>query len=134
MVLRNLNHYIETQVHGDIHLSEHMSVLVADPSFRGTATGDVLTRLSTTYNIPLRWHPGFQMHVNDVPDDFRGGLMSKVAKKIAESEIIHAELIGRSSIEAVKNPQNWDDVDDSPLKLLKFLWHVLLRFGAGYTR
>lgn len=30
---RNLNHYIEAQIHGDISLKEDVEVLVADPSF-----------------------------------------------------------------------------------------------------
>jgi hypothetical protein len=42
---RNLNHYIEAQVHGDISLKEDVDILVADPSFRGTYVGDTLEQL-----------------------------------------------------------------------------------------
>src|SRR5262245_34791427 len=38
---RNLDHYIEAQVHGDVALGEDVEALVADPSFRSTDTGRV---------------------------------------------------------------------------------------------
>lgn len=38
--IRNVNYYIEAQVHGDVELAFDAEVLVADPSFRGTETGD----------------------------------------------------------------------------------------------
>ena len=31
---RNLNHYIETQIHSEILLPEHVVAIVADPSFQ----------------------------------------------------------------------------------------------------
>src|SRR5690625_2558321 len=36
---RNLNHYIEAQVHGSISLKEDVEILVADPSFKNTDIG-----------------------------------------------------------------------------------------------
>lgn len=42
---RNLNHYIEAQVHGDIFLKEDVTMLVADPSFKGTHTGRILEQI-----------------------------------------------------------------------------------------
>ncbi len=44
---RNLNHYIEAQIHGEISLKEDVEALVADPSFKGT---DV--RKSFRRNLP----------------------------------------------------------------------------------
>ena len=32
---RNLNHYIEAQIHGEISLKEDVEALVVDPSFKG---------------------------------------------------------------------------------------------------
>jgi hypothetical protein len=43
---RNLDHYIEAQVHGDVRLREDVEILVADPSFRGTETGRMLEAIS----------------------------------------------------------------------------------------
>ena len=129
-VLPNLNQYIEAQVHGLLPLGQCVDALVADPSFRTTSIEKTLTELCTQYEIELRWHKGHQIHVDQVVDDFRGGDMSRVARKIAEDDLINPELIGRALITAEENPQLWSDFDDSPTKLLKFLWHVLIRFGT----
>jgi hypothetical protein len=126
----NLNHYIEAQIHGEIRLGEAVDSLVADPSFQGTPAGETLADLGRAYGIPLRWHPGLQIPADDVPGDHRGGEMPAVAAKIAEDGVIHAELIGRAALDAQKNPQGWEGFAAPPSRLLKYLWHVLLRFGT----
>ena len=69
---RNLNHYIEAQIHGEISLKEDVEVLVADPSFKGTDVGRVLEEICLKYAIDLYWHIGFVLMVDEVPMDFRG--------------------------------------------------------------
>ncbi len=127
---RNLNHYIEAQVHADIHLAEHVESLVVDPSFRDTHTGDTLVEVSETYGITLRWHAGFQLHASQVPNDYRGGQMREVAQTIAENGQITAATIGRAAIQTNLHPKVWAPHDLPPSQLLKYLWHVLLRFGV----
>ncbi len=69
---RNLNHYIEAQIHGEISLKEDVEALVADPSFKGTDVGKVLEEICLKYAIDLYWHIGFVLAVDEVPMDFRG--------------------------------------------------------------
>ena len=69
---RNLNHYIEAQIHGEISLKEDVEALVADPSFKGTDVGKVLEEICLKYAIDLYWHIGFVLMVDEVPMDFRG--------------------------------------------------------------
>ena len=133
IALRNLNHYIEAQIHCDISLSRDATTLVADPSFQNTKYGDMFQKICSRYNLQLKWHDGFQLHVDDVVDDFRGGQMSNVARKIAKKDIIHAACIGNARIDAIKQPQNWNHFEEPPARLLKYLWHVLLRFGKQYN-
>ena len=69
---RNLNHYIEAQIHGDISLKEDVEALVVDPSFKGTNVGRTLEEICLKYSIDLYWHIGFVLMVDDVPMNFRG--------------------------------------------------------------
>ena len=69
---RNLNHYIEAQVHGDIFLEKDVEALVADPSFKGTDVGRTLEAICLKYSIDLYWHMGFVLMVDEVPMNFRG--------------------------------------------------------------
>ena len=43
--MRNLDHYIEAQVHGDVVLKDDDEILVADPSFKGGHIGQILEEL-----------------------------------------------------------------------------------------
>ena len=132
VIVRNLNHYIETQIHSEIVLEKHVVSIVADPSFRQSIYEEMLQSIQTTYNIPIQWHQGFTLHIDDVVDDFRGPLMSKIAKKIAHNGRIDAKIIGQARINAVQYPENWTEFQESPSQLLKYLWHVLLRFGTSF--
>jgi Protein of unknown function (DUF3626) len=58
---RNLDHYIEAQVHSAVNLKHDVEKLVADPSFNGTVTDDVLQRISEKFNFPMIWHAGFAL-------------------------------------------------------------------------
>jgi len=127
----NRSQYIESQVHDDLSLADHVQELVADPSFRDTHTGEILKQLCTQYKITLRWHDGYLLQIDDVPDDFRGGEMPEVARKIAENGAIHAELIGRALTMAHAQPEEWREFEKAPDTLLKYLWHCLVRFGAA---
>ena len=43
---RNLDHYIEAQIHGPVLLGRDVEALVADPAFRHTAIGEQIEALS----------------------------------------------------------------------------------------
>ena len=92
---RVLDTQIEAQVHGPIELHCDAELLVADPAFEETPTGTLLRELALRYGITLRWHPGFRLPVNEVPDDFRGPAMVRLARRIAgEGGTLDAALIG----------------------------------------
>lgn len=126
--LRNLDHYVEAQVHGEVSLERDAQMLIADPSFLGTRWQDKLEALSTRFSLPLRWHQGFRLHQQDVPNDFRGRAMPSVARQIADEQgMIDAHRLGlAASTEEFRSAES--------LQLLKRLWHVLVKFGQSDER
>ncbi|MEC0129135.1 DUF3626 domain-containing protein [Paenibacillus pabuli] len=130
---RNLNHFIETQVHGEIRLEDDVEVLVADPSFKGTDIGNYLEQICIKYSIELFWHMGFVMRSEDVPPDFRGPTMPSLAKRIARNGNIDASVIGNAVNDLKRNPDLWSDRGnyEEVLQELKYMWHVLVRYGKS---
>lgn len=133
---RNLNHYIEAQVHGDITLKEDVEVLVADPSFKGTYIGALFEQICLKYSIELYWHMGFVMHVDEIPSDFRGPTMPSLANRIAQDDYIYASVIGDASTDLRRNPELWKvrGSYEEVLQELKYMWHILVRFGNPFTQ
>ena len=129
----NLNQYIEAQVHGDVRLDEDVVALVVDPSFKGSAVGEELAKMSVQYGFPLRWHLGYGLQVEEVVDDFRGRHMSNVARLIQQNGCINAAIIGQALADAAMNASDWANLEAPPENLLKFLWHVLVRFGGEWS-
>ncbi|MEH7237728.1 DUF3626 domain-containing protein [Bacillus sp. JJ1562] len=128
---RNLNHYIEAQIHGDISLKEDVDLLVADPSFKKTHVGRILEHLCLKYSIQLYWHKGFALMIDEVPQDFRGPSMPSLAKRIGQNNVIDASIIGTAVMDLKRNPASWSNCGDykEVLQELKLLWHVLVRYG-----
>lgn len=131
---RNLNHYIEAQIHGDITLTEDVEVLVADPSFKGTRIGASLEQLCLKYSIELYWHMGFIMRADEVPSDFRGPTMPSLANRIARNNYIFASVIGDAVNDLTQNPELWKDRGsyEEVLQELKYMWHILVQFGHPF--
>lgn len=132
---RNLNHYIEAQVHGNVFLKDDVDALVADPSFKETEIGTYLEKICAKYSIDLHWHSGFIMKVDDVPLNFRGPSMPSLAKRIAQNDTIHAYALGRAVKDLHHHPERWKDrgTFEEVLQELKLLWHVLVRYGQPYN-
>lgn len=133
-VMRNLNHYIEAQVHGDITLLDDADILVADPSFQKKRVGHLLQNISDKYRIQLQWHQGFAMQVAEVPKDFRGPTMPAVAAKVAPGGRLDTSLIGEAAVDLKANPDRWTEFGDyrKVLQELKLLWHVLVKYGRPF--
>ncbi|MGO4542150.1 DUF3626 domain-containing protein [Paenibacillus sp. 2TAB19] len=131
MPSRNLNHFIEAQVHGDISLETDVEILIVDPSFQGTDVGRTLEKLCSKYSIELHWHKGFSIEADDVPSDFRGPTMPSLAKRIAKKNRIDTRIVGAAVNDLKRNPELWSDrgTYEEVLQELKFMWHVLVRFG-----
>ncbi|MBO9129558.1 DUF3626 domain-containing protein [Bacillus sp. 165] len=132
---RNLNHYIEAQIHGDISLKEDVEVLVADSSFRGTHVGGILEQMCFTYSIDLYWRPGFTLIAEETPRDFRGPTMPSLASRIAQKKYINANIIGCAAMDLKLNPASWSDrgTYEEVLQELKLMWHVLVKYGKVHS-
>jgi len=128
---RNLNHYIEAQVHGDVALGTDADLLVADPSFAGTETGRLLEALCDRYDIALYWHAGFALDLGDIPSDFRGPTMPSLARRISSGQHVDVNMIGEAAMDLRNDPSSYSDrgTHDEVLQELKLLWHVLVRHG-----
>lgn len=128
---RNLDHYIEAQIHGDISLTDDVDHIVCDPSFRDTPTGAHLEQLAACHAVALHWHHGSVLAVDQVPEDFRGPTMPGLARRVAPSGPLDVRRIGDAARDLILRPAAWAD-RGSPaevLQELKLLWHVLLRHG-----
>jgi Protein of unknown function (DUF3626) len=130
---RVLDTGIEAQVHGPVDLRRDVELLVADPAFAPTTTGTILRELAQRYQIPLRWHGGFRLAAREVPDDFRGAAMPRLARRIAGNDgTLDAAVIGSAAASLHQQPEAWRDLgsDAEALQHLKQLWHVLVHYGA----
>jgi hypothetical protein len=130
---RVLDTQIEAQVHGPLDLQQDVELLVADPAFAPTDTGELLHQIAARYGFPLHWHRGFRLSVEEIPDDFRGPAMPRLAQRIAgENGIIDAAVIGAAEASLYHHAHAWEDSGSRAevLQHLKQLWHVLVHHGA----
>ena len=130
---RVLDTQVEAQVHGPIDLDRDVELLVADPAFATTAIGTILRELALKYEIRLQWHCGFRLPVREVPADFRGSEMPRLAQRIAGSEgTLDAAVIGVAEASLHKQPDTWRDwgTHAEALQHLKQLWHVIVHYGS----
>ena len=125
---RNLNHYIEAQVHTSINLKDDVDYLVADSSFKNTEYEQKLEQLCHKYQIELAWYKGFELPSAEVPNHFRGSKMPMVAEQIAENGKINAYILGKAE---KRYQQIIQDEKQLKIKLqeLKYLWHILVQYG-----
>lgn len=122
----NLDFYIETQIHGKISLKKDISTLVVDFSYKDTEFESRFIRLCEKYSINLIWNLGYQLSVNEFPDDFRGIETQTFVKKIAKDNFINAYIIGK----AFENKQLKLEYNDFEVfQLSKYVWHCLVKFG-----
>ncbi|MEQ1759278.1 MAG: DUF3626 domain-containing protein [Vicinamibacterales bacterium] len=130
---RVLDSCIEAQVHGPIDMATDVETVVADPAFKRTATGEALEGLSAKYAIPLAWHRGFRMAVNDVPAEFRGPAIPELARRIAgRGGMVEAAVIGAAEASFRARPEAWGALgsQDQLLQHFRQLWHVVVRYGS----
>jgi hypothetical protein len=129
---RNLNQYVEAQVHGPVALARDVDALVVDPAFRGTPTAVHLAEICSAYDIELQWHHGWRLRVEDVPRDFRGPTMPSLAQRIARAGTLDVAMIGAAVRDVYANPDAWNDRGTvaEVVQELKLLWHVLVRCGT----
>jgi hypothetical protein len=128
---RDLDGYIEAQVHGGVSVDTDVEAVVLDPSFRHTSVERDLAAAAAQYGFCLAWHSGSELHVDDVPTDFRGPTMPTLAKEVARPDgIVDAQAIGRRvAVLPFEEPGQMGDPHESDLQQLKYLWHTLLAHG-----
>lgn len=129
---RVLDTGVEAQIHGPVILDRDVETLVADPAFAHTSLGQSLVELADKYGFDLQWHCGFRLAVRDVPDDFRGPAMPRIAERIAGRDgTLDAAVIGKAAASLHHDPQQWSEWGGyfDVLRLLRQLWHVLVHFG-----
>jgi hypothetical protein len=128
---RVLDTGIEAQVHGPIDLARDVERLVVDPSFAGTPTGGHLNELARKYGLPIDWHPGFRLEAREVPAEFRGPAIPRLAQRIAADDVINAAVVGAAQRSLRLQPDEWLGWGEYAdiLQYLKQLWHVLVHYG-----
>jgi len=131
---RNLDHYVEAQVHGDVSLARDAELLVVDPCFQDSETGAVLERMCDRYGLRMQSHMGFALRVDDVVADFRGPLMPALARRVATAPVLTACDLGAAARDHARRPAGWSDWGPATdvLQGLKYLWYVLVRFGRPH--
>ncbi|RYY75391.1 MAG: DUF3626 domain-containing protein [Gammaproteobacteria bacterium] len=129
---RALDSFVEVQIHGEIRLDKDVSQLVADPAFQDQHTGEVLGKISTRYGIPLSWHPGFMLKVEQVPYEFRGYPIAPLARRAAKNGLLDAADIGALANSLELEPDAWKDWASYDDTLIQFrrLWHFMVMEGA----
>ena len=130
---RALDDYVEAQVHGGLDLGADVTAVVADPSFRGTRTAASLA----SWAPRLEWHPGFVLGAGEFPAGMRGPAAPRLAAHLAGvygTDHLDAALIGRAAA-VVTEPGRWAAYGTAAevLQQLKYLWHILVRFGHPVT-
>jgi hypothetical protein len=133
---RDLDGYVEAQIHGGIDLADDVEAMVLDPSFRGSDVEQALTAAAARDGFELAWHCGSELAVDDVPADFRGPTMPLLARAVAgPTGIVHARTIGvAAAAHPYEDPRPLGDPADSTLQQLKHLWHTLLAHGHDAER
>jgi len=128
---RDIDGYIEVQVHGGVSLPDDVESVVLDPSYRGTDVERRLTAAGMKYGFEVNWHCGSELTTDDVPDNFRGPTMPLLARRVADSRgIVDARAIGIAAArERFEEPTSLGDSPDSALQQLKYLWHTVIAHG-----
>lgn len=132
---RDLDGYVEVQIHGGVSLVDDVEAIILDPSFRESSVERDIRTAAARYGFEIAWHDGSEIEVDDVPDDFRGPTMQGLASRVArEDSIVDAHAIGVAAArERFEEPTTHGDPHESPLQQLKYLWHTLLAYGSDVT-
>lgn len=127
---RDLDGYIEAQVHGGVSLRDDVAAIVVDPSFQATSVERDLSAASEEFGFELRWHEGSELEPDNVPAT-RAPTMPDLARAVARPDgVVDAHAIGVAAARvSFTEPTAEGDDPSSPLQQLKYLWHTLLAYG-----
>jgi len=129
---RELDHYVEAQVHGGVSLQTDVGSIVVDPSFHGTEVDRSLTEAARRYGFAVQWHDGSVLRAEDIPNNFRGTAVAELGRSLAANRLLDAATIGRSAATIpFTSPSMSGDAPASSLQRHKQLWHCLLALGQA---
>ncbi len=127
---RELDRYVEAQIHGPVELSRDVAAIHLDPSFDGSQIHRDLAVAADRDGFELRWSEGSQVRPDDIDPDFRGPGSVTLARETAVDGRLDAAAIGRALVGLPYVPPSIDgDPEDSALQRYKKLWHCCLAFG-----
>lgn len=128
---RELDRYVEAQIHGPIELSSDVSALHLDPSFDGTEVHRDLRAAASRYGFELTWSEGSEVRPEDIDPDFRGAGSVTLAERTTRHDgLVDAATIGRALVGLPFVPPSVEgDDESSALQRYKKLWHCCLAFG-----
>jgi len=129
---RELDGYVEAQIHGGVSLQDDVDAIVLDPSFEATDVHHQLSEAAATFGFELRWHGGSELRASDVSPDVRGPTMPALAIQAARADgKLDAAALGRHARTITHTlPSPDGDPPDSDLQQIKYLWHCLVLLGA----
>ncbi len=133
---RELDRYVEAQVHGPIDLAADVAAIHLDPSFDGTDVHRDLREVASRYGTELAWSEGSEVRPEAIEPGFRGPEIAALAHRTSGDDgLIDAAVIGRALADLAHTPpsQHGDD-EASPRQRYKKLWHCCLAFGTPPSR
>lgn len=129
---RELDRYIEAQIHGEVALAGDVAQVILDPSFRGTEIQRDMEQAARRFGFEVRWNEGSTIAPSDINPDFRGHDMQGLARGCARDDgLVDAAAIGRALNDVTFTPPTVSgDPEESPRQKYKKLWHCCLHFGV----
>lgn len=130
---KNLDHYIEAQIHTEITLRNDIDYLVVDAAYRDTEYENVFNQVCELNSIELIWNKGRELEIKDVPGNFRGPEMPTIAEEIAVNNKINAYVLGLAE-KRYKDEMGDERIRQMKNQQLKYLWHILVKYGQPIIR
>jgi hypothetical protein len=129
---RELDCYVEAQVHGPVNLASDVTAMHLDPSFHGTQVYRDLQTAAHRYGFELTWSEGSEVLPADIDPSFRGSEVVALAYQTTRDDgLVDAAAIGRALVDLPFTPPSVDgDAEASPRQRYKKLWHCCLKFGT----
>jgi hypothetical protein len=129
---RELDRYVEAQVHGPVDLATDVAAIHLDPSFQGTQVFRDLQIAARRYGFDLTWSEGSEVGPEDIDPSFRGPEVVALAQETTRGDgLIDAASIGRALAGLPFSPPSVEgDAESSPQQQYKKLWHCCLEFGT----
>ena len=132
-ISKNLDHYVEAQIHTEITLRNDIDYLIVDSAYRHTEYENLFNQVCELNSIELLWNEGRELEIQDIPKNFRGSEMPTIAEEIAVNNKINAYVLGLAE-KRYKNEIEEERIRQIKNQQLKYLWHILIKYGKPIIR